>query len=241
MNCGPGDKAHYYIQANPGRLAQSNENLIQYVYLDSNVREILLQVYVGQGDGEHRVYWGEDLIQTDGTNLSTSLMWGGALPPANRWVRLRIPVSALGLAGKTIKGILFASTGGTALWDKTTTSNSSLDSGALGYTLPLAAGSAAIPSPTGTPVQPSGVAPASHPPVWPLDDDRGGCGFRQGVRVLRDLGPGQSCSQCDAQYADMDGRRFHVSNLVFDHGAVCTLTHRPGRRSGLMLQPCVAH
>jgi hypothetical protein len=95
-----------------------------------------MQFYTDQGNGEHRVYWGENKIQTGGTEGTASLIRAGPLPLANTWVRLRIPAEQVGLAGKEVKGVLYASHGGVAHWDKTTTSKSSRDPGGLGFSVP---------------------------------------------------------------------------------------------------------
>jgi hypothetical protein len=50
----PENRAHGFIHANPGYAIALGENLIQYIYRDASVREILIQYYTGQGDGEHR-------------------------------------------------------------------------------------------------------------------------------------------------------------------------------------------
>ncbi|MFN0117267.1 MAG: FlgD immunoglobulin-like domain containing protein [Elusimicrobiota bacterium] len=130
-----GAGAHYFIHAKPGIFMGTTDNLIQYIYRSQEVKEIILQVYTDQGNGEHRVYWGENLYPSGGTPGSVSLVYAGALPPANRWVRLRIPAESIGIQNKTVKGILFASEGGQVLWDKTTTSNNTMDPGGLSATL----------------------------------------------------------------------------------------------------------
>jgi hypothetical protein len=44
--------------------------------------------------------------------------------------------SSVGLVGKSVKGILYASNGGSATWDKTTTSKTGRDESGLGYSYP---------------------------------------------------------------------------------------------------------
>lgn len=124
-----GPRFHYFIHANPGRLIKQGENLIQYVYLHPSFapQEILLQFYTDSGNGEHRVFWGNNLIQTGANAGTEALNYGGSLPPAGQWVRLKIPASALGLEGKVVKGIAYGTYGGRAWWDKSTTSVDTLD------------------------------------------------------------------------------------------------------------------
>ncbi|MBI5574460.1 MAG: lamin tail domain-containing protein, partial [Elusimicrobia bacterium] len=101
---------------------KQDESIIQYVYIDpaSQPEQILLQFYTDLGDGEHRVYWGNSKIQTGGVEGTPSLYRMGSLPQAGQWVRLKISPSTIGLAGKPIKGMLFATYNGRAYWDKTT-------------------------------------------------------------------------------------------------------------------------
>jgi len=125
-----GPRLHYFIHANPGRTMAPGENLVQYVYIDPNYppSQILLSYYTDQGNGEHRVYWGDNQIPTGGVSETASLYKAGAMPPAGQWVRLKIPASALNLEGKTIKGVVYGAYSGRAYWDKTTTSTNGLDS-----------------------------------------------------------------------------------------------------------------
>src|SRR5688572_12077684 len=43
----------------------------------------------------------------------------GAMPPAGQWVRLEVPASAVGLEGKSVRGMAFTLFGGRAAWDVT--------------------------------------------------------------------------------------------------------------------------
>jgi flagellar hook assembly protein FlgD len=126
----PGARLHYFAAANPGYSLTPGDNIIQYVYIDptSHPSEILLGFYTGQGDGEHRVYWGQNLIQTGGVDGSPSLLRMGDRPPVGQWIRLKIPASAVGLDGATIKGVVYGAYGGRATWDKTTSSHPLQDS-----------------------------------------------------------------------------------------------------------------
>jgi len=51
------------------------------------------------GNGDHRGYWGEDLLQRGGRIRI------GDLPPAGEWVRLEMPATRSSLNGRTIHGL----------------------------------------------------------------------------------------------------------------------------------------
>lgn len=120
-----GTHGHYFIHADDPLTLESHENIIQYVYLDpaNPPRQILLQFYTDDGDGEHRAYWGSNDILTGGELGTASLYNMGELPPTDKWLRLKIPASVVGLIGKEIKGIAFVTYNGKAWWDKTTKSS----------------------------------------------------------------------------------------------------------------------
>lgn len=121
---GNGTHGHYFIHADRTLTVGSGDNIIQYVYLDPSdpPSQILLQFYTENGDGEHRAYWGYNRIQTGGKSGTASLFYMGRLPTVGKWIRLKIPASTVGVGGKEIKGIAFATYNGKAYWDKTTTS-----------------------------------------------------------------------------------------------------------------------
>lgn len=122
---GAGTYGHYLIHADDTLMLNTNDNIIQYVYLDPSnpPEEILLQFYTDTGDGEHRAFWGWNSITTGGNWGSASLYHMGGLPDIGKWIRLKIPASTLGLSGKEVKGIAFVTYGGKAYWDKTTKSS----------------------------------------------------------------------------------------------------------------------
>src|SRR5688500_2892670 len=70
------------------------------------------------GAWDHRAYWGADRILY-GVNGTESRKPIGALPELGRWVRLEVPAIAVGLEGKTIRGMAFTLYGGRAAWDVT--------------------------------------------------------------------------------------------------------------------------
>jgi len=123
-----GTSVHYFIGAEPYVLAD-DEELIQYVYLNPNAppRQLYIQIYTGDGNGEQRAYWGQNLAQTGGTAGTPSLYPMGPMPPAGEWLRLRIPAEALGLRGQPITGVLFGVVEGEAWWGATTTAPRATD------------------------------------------------------------------------------------------------------------------
>ncbi|ETR73942.1 MAG: hypothetical protein OMM_00580 [Candidatus Magnetoglobus multicellularis str. Araruama] len=116
---------HYLIHADKTLSLSDNDNIIQYIYIDSlnQPDEILMQFYTDSGNGEHRAFWGASQIPTGGRTGSASLYRMGAIPPSGKWIRLKIPAIQVGLAGKEVKGIYFASNNGKVYWDKTTKSD----------------------------------------------------------------------------------------------------------------------
>ena len=120
-----GSDFHYCIRSEQSLTITTGENFIQYVWLDPEhcPKEILIQFYVDNGDGEHRVYWGDNAIPTGGTNGTQSLFHMGALPVPGQWTRLRIPASIPNISNNAIKGIAFGVYQGIAFWDRSTTSS----------------------------------------------------------------------------------------------------------------------
>jgi Tol biopolymer transport system component/flagellar hook assembly protein FlgD len=121
-----GIQGHYFIHADKTLQLEYTDNIIQYVYMDPvhPPKELLLQFYTNEGDGEHRAYWGENFIPTGGEKGSASLYHMGNMPTSGKWLRLLIPANRIGLSGKDVKGIAFVTYNGKAYWDKTTKSTS---------------------------------------------------------------------------------------------------------------------
>ncbi len=95
-----------------------NDELFAYVYLDPQQppREIMLQW--NDGNWEHRIYWGENLINfgRDGTPSRKHM---GSLPAAGTWHRISVPAAEVNLrAGQVINGFALSQFGGRVLWDK---------------------------------------------------------------------------------------------------------------------------
>jgi len=120
-----GVHGHYFIHAVNGLNLSSEENIIQYVYLDPNnpPQQIMLQFYTDEGNGEHRAYWGKNLIITASNSGGASLYPMGNLPETGKWIRLKVSAKNVGLVDKTIKGMSFITYDGKAWWDKTTKSS----------------------------------------------------------------------------------------------------------------------
>jgi Big-like domain-containing protein len=108
---------HYFDNATATLNVGAGDILYTWVYLDPKYmpRQIMLQW--SDGSWEHRAYWGQNMIAY-GTPGTPSRVYMGALPPAGRWVRLKVPASAVGLEGRSIKGMAFSLQAGTAWWDR---------------------------------------------------------------------------------------------------------------------------
>jgi hypothetical protein len=65
---------------------------------------------------EHRAYWGANTI-TYGRSGSAGRHPVGGLPPAGRWVELRVPARDVALEGAQVSGMSFCLVGGSATWD----------------------------------------------------------------------------------------------------------------------------
>ena len=130
---GAGHSVHYLIHADEQLVtgSYSDDLIIQYVYVTGSVQEIMVQFYTGNGDGEHRAYWGLDKIQTGGVAGTASFKRMGDISGYGKWLRLKIPARDLGVEGVPIKGIAFHAWGvdssAKVYWDKTTTSTSAID------------------------------------------------------------------------------------------------------------------
>jgi RHS repeat-associated protein len=113
----------YFTGATQTMQVNEGDYLYAYVYLgpaytseDEVPSEVMLQWYEN-GSWEHRAYWGANTIQA-GTDGTASRRYMGPLPHTNRWMRLEVPASAVGLEGKTVSGLGFTLYGGRASWDK---------------------------------------------------------------------------------------------------------------------------
>jgi hypothetical protein len=108
---------HGFDNATGQLYVEAGEILYTWIYLDPKrlPKQIMLQW--NDGSWEHRAYWGLNLINY-GTPGTPGRVYMGPLPPAGRWVRLKVPASKVALEGRSIKGMAFTLKGGTATWDR---------------------------------------------------------------------------------------------------------------------------
>jgi len=108
--------SHGFTKAAEPFQVGTSDVLFADVYLppDQRPRQIMLKWHDGQG-WEHRAFWGEDLVG-EGTAGTASRFRVGDLPETGRRVTLEVPASAVGLAGRTISGMMFTLHGGQAVW-----------------------------------------------------------------------------------------------------------------------------
>ncbi|HEX4614075.1 MAG TPA: DUF1549 domain-containing protein, partial [Urbifossiella sp.] len=102
-----------FTGAPPFRLSRGDV-LFAHVYLDpaNPAKEVLVQF--SDASHEHRAYWGENRIPW-GQDESPGRRRMGTLREPGRWVRLGVPVEAIGLAdGAGLTGLTVAVSGGTA-------------------------------------------------------------------------------------------------------------------------------
>jgi hypothetical protein len=107
---------HYFDNATATMSVAAGDKLFAYVYLDPANPPSELMLQWTDGSWEHRAYWGANTISY-GTAGTVSRYNAGALPATGQWVRLEVPASAVGLEGKTVKGMAFTAFGGRVTWD----------------------------------------------------------------------------------------------------------------------------
>ncbi|WP_165233307.1 DUF1553 domain-containing protein [Aquisphaera insulae] len=108
----------FFDNAGPKLKVGEGDTFFTYVFLDptSPPREVMLQWNIG-GQWTHRGYWGENVIPF-GKDASPERLRIGDLPATGKWVRLEVPVKALGLKpGTIIQGWAFTQQDGTVYWD----------------------------------------------------------------------------------------------------------------------------
>jgi hypothetical protein len=112
----------HWFQGDPvGHPVAPGDVLYTYVYLDPQHTPETLLVQWHDGDGwEHGAYWGAERIK-EGKAGSPARRSLGDLPPAGKWVRLEVPAKAVGLEGKTLRGMAFKLHGGICQWGRTGT------------------------------------------------------------------------------------------------------------------------
>jgi hypothetical protein len=112
-----GPHGHWFQGDPAGHAVTPGDILFAYAYLSPSALPESILLEWNDGDGwEHRAYWGQDLFRLQGKAGTASRLPRGPLPEAGRWVRLEVPASAVGLEGKTLRGMAFRVHGGQAAW-----------------------------------------------------------------------------------------------------------------------------
>jgi hypothetical protein len=112
----------HWFQGDPvGHPVAPGDVLYAYAWIDPQHPPETLLVQWHDGEGwEHGAYWGADRIKEGKANTPARRRQGD-LPPAGKWVRLEVPAKAVGLEGKTLRGMAFKLHGGACLWGRTGT------------------------------------------------------------------------------------------------------------------------
>jgi hypothetical protein len=108
---------HWFTDSNAPLFVGTGDKLYAYVYLDNMPNEVMLQWREGT-NFEHRAFWGTESTFWGALNTD-AMRYMGPIPNSwiGRWVRLEVPASLVGLEGKTLNGMAFTLTGGSATWD----------------------------------------------------------------------------------------------------------------------------
>ncbi len=112
---------HFFEGCPDARSLAAGDSLYAWVRLDpENPPRTLMLKFHQTGDWEHRAYWGADTIPSGGIGSdNTAHHHAGDLPPAGEWVRLEVPLAAVGLAPDVpVDGVACAQNGGRAWWDE---------------------------------------------------------------------------------------------------------------------------
>lgn len=114
-----GAHQHFFDGATEKLTPAKDEYLFAWVYIDPEnpPRTIMLQWH-GEGNWEHRAYWGENLIGW-GTDGTVSRQRVGDLPLAGAWQMIKVPALKVGLEEKAIDGMAFTLFDGRAAWGLT--------------------------------------------------------------------------------------------------------------------------
>ena len=113
-----GRSQHFFDGASAPLKVSDGGTFFCYVYLDPEdpPKEIMLQW--NDGSWNHRAYWGGNHIDW-GRDNSVSRKRMGDLPKTGEWLRLEVPVAAVGLkSGSAINGWAFTQFDGTVYWDR---------------------------------------------------------------------------------------------------------------------------
>jgi hypothetical protein len=106
-----GPHQHFFSSATSRISVSPGQKLYAWAYLDPDnpPRVLMLQWYSG-GSWEHRAYWaatGDGALIPWGTDGTVSRARMGDLPAAGRWLRLEVPVAAIGLTRAIVTGMAF--------------------------------------------------------------------------------------------------------------------------------------
>jgi hypothetical protein len=116
---GLGTRAHWFQGDPVGQIVSKGDVLFAWVRLPASNRPETLMLEWHDGDSwEHRAYWGAERIK-EGRSGTASRCQVGGIPAGEKWVRLEVPASKVGLEGKTIRGMAFKLHGGQAQWGRT--------------------------------------------------------------------------------------------------------------------------
>lgn len=108
---------HFFNYASAQLAVGPSDNLFTYVYLDPAHPPTEIMLSWNAGSWEHRAYWGADRIGY-GKDNSNGRRYLGPLPSTGQWVRLEVPASVVGLAGRSVTGMAFSTFDGRVTYDK---------------------------------------------------------------------------------------------------------------------------
>ncbi|HZZ56337.1 MAG TPA: hypothetical protein VFE31_00805 [Opitutaceae bacterium] len=108
---------HFFNYAAQPLAIGAADNLFAYVYLDPAHPPAEVMLSWNDGSWDHRAYWGADRIGY-GVPNSSGRRYLGPLPPTGQWVRLEVPASVVGLAGRSVTGMAFSTFDGRVTYDK---------------------------------------------------------------------------------------------------------------------------
>ena len=115
-----GNQQSYFRRADSKLRVAAGDVLFAWVRLDplDSPRQIMLQFNDdGAAGWDHRAFWGEDLIPYGATGTNGRRRMGD-LPKAGEWVRLEVPVAAVGLRpGTAVHGVAITQFDGRSYWD----------------------------------------------------------------------------------------------------------------------------
>ena len=115
-----GNQQSYFRRADSKLRVVAGDTLFAWVRLDpaDPPRQIMLQFNDdGAAGWNHRAFWGEDLIPYGATGTNGRRRMGD-LPKAGEWVRLEVPVVAVGLRpGTAVHGVAITQFDGRSHWD----------------------------------------------------------------------------------------------------------------------------